>query len=327
MNGISVIIPTKNRAHLLRMTLVNILSQTLKPLEIIVVDDGSADGTKEMIESEFTESVRYVRNQGKGPGAARNTGFNLSRGQFIQFFDSDDIMTINKLEVQARLLSADENVDLVYGPYVMVEQSDNDWKQLDVIMQFSCLPDRPLNILVAEGWCSITQSCLFKRSVIEKAGPWREDLMPHEDKEYWYRLGKAIKSALHENQSCVFYRQHRHQITDLHVKELARTRDAIIAFDLIIDQMKKDGVSLVSRIICEGIRAGYVKYLNDHHQNDLKNSFFDKVFYNFYRVKQKLGRIKTKTNWQPFHGALVSDEKFNEYKFILNSQKFSDAGK
>jgi glycosyltransferase involved in cell wall biosynthesis len=317
MKGISVIIPTKNRSHLLKMTLLNILGQSLKPQEIIVVDDGSTDGTKEMIGNEFATSVIFLSNQGKGPGAARNTGFSRSRGEFIQFFDSDDLMTSNKLQVQSALLCADDKTDLVYGPYVMVEQEGNDWRQLDVIMQFNNLPSRPLHYLVAEGWCAITQSCMFRRSVIEKAGPWREDLMPHEDKEYWYRLGKTIRYAVHENQSCVFYRQHRNQITDLHVKELERTRDAIKAFDMIIRQMKNDGSPLTPHLICRGIRAGYVKYLNDHNQNDLKNTFVDKTLYSFYRILQKFGRIITGTNWQPFHGALASRDKFNEYKLMV----------
>lgn len=314
MSNVSVIIPTKNREHLLRITLENILGQTLKPHEIIVVDDGSVDGTQRMVETEFAGRVKFIKNRGRGPGAARNTGFDISSGSFIQFFDSDDLMTSNKLEVQAALLNSHPDVELVYGPYVMVEHSSNDWKQLDVIMQYAPLPKRPLQLLVAEGWCAITQSCMFRRSVIERAGPWREDLMPHEDKEYWYRLGKTIKSSLHENFTCVFYRQHRQQITDLDVKVMERTKDGLKAFDLIVQQLKADKVSWYSLMLCLGIRAGYKKYLREHYQSDVTYTFLDRVYFNIYRVKQKLGRLSTRTNWQPIHGPLSSPQKFQDYK-------------
>ncbi len=324
MNGISVIIPVKNRAGLLKITLENVLHQSLAPLEVIVVDDRSTDGTREMIEDNFGQQVTCIPNIGKGPGAARNTGFNFSRGKYIQFFDSDDVMTSNKLEVQAGLLDLRSIADFVYGPNVQVSKDDNNnWRQLDVIMQYYKLPDRPLTNIVAEGWCLLTQSCIFRRELLEKVGPWREDLMPHEDKEYWYRIGKFSRAAVHENRSCVFYRQHQHQITDLQVKEIVRTLDGIKAFDIILDQMKKDNSSLFARIICSGLRAGYVRYLNQNNHLVFKNSVRDILYYNIHRIVQKIGRIKTGSNWQPYHGALQDDEKFLEYKYLVDDQEFT----
>lgn len=317
MSTIAVIIPTRDRSQLLRKTLENILAQTRKPDEIIVVDDRSADDTVEMIKNNFEGMVTVVSNDGKGPGAARNTGFRLSTSDFIQFFDSDDFMTRNKLEVQAGLLDQHQEVDCVYGPYVMAEESSAGWSQLDVIMQYHSLPPRPLHLLVAEGWCAITQSCLFRRSAVERAGPWREDLMPHEDKEYWYRMGKAVRAALHESQTCVFYRQHRNQITDQQVKTLSRTIDGIKAFHLILEQLREDKAPLRSILACRAVVAGYVKYLNDHAHHEYDNSLIDDLLYMGYRVEQKIGRLRTKTNWQPMHGPFNSSEQFQHYRNLL----------
>jgi glycosyltransferase involved in cell wall biosynthesis len=304
------------------MTLENILAQRVRPLEIVVVDDGSDDGTEEMVTTEFGGVVKFVKNDGKGPGAARNTGIKNSSGEFIQFFDSDDLMTVNKLEVQLSMLEADPGLDLVYGPYVMAEETGKEWKQLDVIMQYSPLPDRPVHTLVGEGWCAITQSCLFRRAAVERAGPWREDLMPHEDKEYWYRLGKVLRRRSHENKSCVFYRQHQQQITDQQVKKVHRAIDGIKAFDLILEEMTADRVSTYSRILCKGIRAGYVKYLQSQNHMEYKNSIYDLICYTVYLILQKIGRIKTSTNWQPIHGPLSSETKFEEYKKLLPDEKY-----
>jgi cellulose synthase/poly-beta-1,6-N-acetylglucosamine synthase-like glycosyltransferase len=86
----SVIIPTYNRRELLRTTLNSVLSQTDAEPEIIVVDDGSTDGTVEMLES-FAPRVRTLRQKNGGPGAARNLGLKNCGGEYIAFLDSDDL--------------------------------------------------------------------------------------------------------------------------------------------------------------------------------------------------------------------------------------------
>jgi glycosyltransferase involved in cell wall biosynthesis len=115
VGGVSVIIPVKNRAELLRKTLDNLLAQSKKPEEIIVVDDHSTDGIQLVIFDYITDCI-FLNNKGKGPGAARNLGLSVATGKYIQFFDSDDLMTKNKLEVQAKILLTSDN-GAVYCPY------------------------------------------------------------------------------------------------------------------------------------------------------------------------------------------------------------------
>jgi len=134
MANISVVIPVYNRAAILHQTLRSLFGQTLLADEIIVVDDGSSDGTAEAAESEFhrwkSEKVKsktseggklpefkVIRQENTGPGAARNRGFAASRREFIHFFDSDDIAAPNKHEVQVRALQA-SGADIAYGPWV-----------------------------------------------------------------------------------------------------------------------------------------------------------------------------------------------------------------
>jgi glycosyltransferase involved in cell wall biosynthesis len=142
MDGaISVVIPAYNRAGLIGDTLRSLFNQTLPGTEIIVVDDGSTDSTAEAAESEFAvfsrqyqltcgpsrsarlsgkgklPEFRVIRQKNAGPGAARNRGLAESKGEFIHFFDSDDIAAPNKHEVQVRALQ-ESGADIAYGPWV-----------------------------------------------------------------------------------------------------------------------------------------------------------------------------------------------------------------
>ncbi|MFT3738852.1 MAG: glycosyltransferase [Breznakibacter sp.] len=303
MSKISVIIPTFNRKHLIDSTINNLLNQSIQPYEIIVVDDHSTDGTIEYLEATFGNTISVIVNTGKGPGSARNTGFKHSSGEFIQFFDSDDLMTKNKLEIQYNLLKNNVSRKIVYGPYLPAKFEDGHWIATDVVMQYYPLPNKPLSYLIVQGWCAITQSCLFTRELIEEIGPWREDLMPHEDKEYWYRLGKYAPNPIHENQTCVIYRQHQQQITDLHVNSISRTKDGLNAFYIIEECAKKDRVPKYYLLRLKGLIASYKYFLCKFSSSpELKHS--DYLYILFERILSKIGRIKTGTNWQKMYGPL-----------------------
>ena len=106
---VSIIIPTFNRAHLIGETLDSVLAQTYTNWECIVVDDGSTDATGDLMESYVKKDTRFryhhrPKNRLTGGNAARNYGFELSKGEYLNFFDSDDLMDINKISIQVNLL-------------------------------------------------------------------------------------------------------------------------------------------------------------------------------------------------------------------------------
>lgn len=116
MSRISVIIPNYNRATLIGETIENMLNQTIIPDELIVVDDGSTDNSVDIIRS-FGSCVHLIRQSNQGPGAARNLGLKASSGDYIQFMDSDDLASINKLEVQSKALDQSD-ADFTYCPWI-----------------------------------------------------------------------------------------------------------------------------------------------------------------------------------------------------------------
>ena len=116
---VSVVIPTYNRAGWLPRTLASILEQTLEPMEVIVVDDGSTDGTEALARS-FPPTVRYSRIENSGVCRARNVGVSLARGSWLAFCDSDDLWHPRKLEAQARLLQSAPGLEFAFTNFQVV---------------------------------------------------------------------------------------------------------------------------------------------------------------------------------------------------------------
>lgn len=113
---VSVIIPAWNAEAWIVETLSSVIKQTWKPLEIIVIDDGSTDSTGTLIQGNFP-SVRYIRQENKGQAAARNRGVAESKGRFLAFLDSDDLWMPEKIEAQIELIQERADISLVFCDY------------------------------------------------------------------------------------------------------------------------------------------------------------------------------------------------------------------
>ena len=111
---ISVIIPVYNAEQYLAQAIQSVLTQTLRPDEIIVIDDGSTDDSG-VIARGFGPQVRYERQQQSGAGAARNRGVALAQGQFLAFLDADDLWCEDKLEKQMAMLDKDPELEMIFG--------------------------------------------------------------------------------------------------------------------------------------------------------------------------------------------------------------------
>lgn len=304
-----MIIPTYNRKHLISYTIDNILQQRLVPSQIIVVDDHSTDETLEWLEEQFGNKLILLKNKGKGPGAARNTGFEVATGDYIQYFDSDDLMTPDKIETQIRLLGNNKDT-FIYGPYAIASAPPDEWKLLDAILQYHPLPDDNLLKWIYRGWCSITQSCLFPKELVEKVGPWREDIFTHEDRDYWYRMAKQITSPpIHENITCTIYRQHSNQLTLATERQIQRAHDSLV----LDNEIKKDRnkIDLISKTLLNARINSTEKFLNKlNPEYQLKKTFTFYLLDFIHRINSKLNRIRTKTNWQIMYGANTNNHAF-----------------
>lgn len=110
---VSVIIPTYNRAHLIKRSAMSVLNQTYGNLELIIVDDGSTDNTEEVVKSINDNRIIFIKQPNQGACAARNNGIDHAQGEFIAFQDSDDEWHVDKLEKQLKCLK-ETGADMVY---------------------------------------------------------------------------------------------------------------------------------------------------------------------------------------------------------------------
>jgi len=111
---VSIIVPVYNGERYLAEAIESALAQTYRPIEIIVVDDGSTDRTADVART-FSETVRYYYQPNSGSGAARNTGIQKARGSFLAFIDADDLWVKEKLSLQMPALESETALDMVFG--------------------------------------------------------------------------------------------------------------------------------------------------------------------------------------------------------------------
>ena len=177
---ISVIIPTYNRAHLIKRSAQSVLNQTYKNLELIIVDDGSTDNTKEIIDSIKDERIVYIKQENQGVSAARNTGVEKAKGKYIAFQDSDDVWHLDKLEKQLLAIQKN-NADLVFCK----------------LFKFGNLMKRKVPKNIKEGFLQkdILPINIFPQTLLSKADILKEnkfniDMLSVEDFELLLRIQK-----------------------------------------------------------------------------------------------------------------------------------------
>jgi glycosyltransferase involved in cell wall biosynthesis len=173
-------------------------------MEIIVVDDGSTDETAAVVES-FGSPVRLIRQRNGGPGAARNTGFAASRGEFIHFFDSDDLAAPNKQEVQAAVLEA-TGADIAYGPWLKGRFTEDRFIPEGQVLQQHGLPRGDLVKALLTTWSIVPHAALFRRNLVEKIGGFDPALFGVEDQKMFLECLLAGARVVHSPGTLELYR-------------------------------------------------------------------------------------------------------------------------
>jgi len=125
MDMVSVILPTYNRSGYIRDAIMSVLDQTYGGVELIIVDDGSTDGTEEAVKPFLTDKrVKYILQKNSGAAAARNHGLKLSTGKYVAFIDSDDIWKKDKLSVQVGVMHAAPQVGVVCSDFSAIKNGE-----------------------------------------------------------------------------------------------------------------------------------------------------------------------------------------------------------
>lgn len=245
-NLVSTIIPVYNRAAMLREAVASVLAQTWRPIEIIIVDDGSSDSTvhtAEDLQSLHPEITHVLRQTNSGPGPARQAGAEVAEGEFIQFLDSDDLLLPNKFELQVSGLREDVEAGISYGKtYARVngvrQQSPSQGSGERHRDLFPAL----LNTRLWE-----TSTPLYRSSVLEKIGPWstRRQL---EDWEFDSRAGAAgIKLHYCDEFIAEYVNHDEGRLCHLWMTNVAAMQDRVSAYVAVLSNAQKAGVERESK--------------------------------------------------------------------------------
>lgn len=208
MPKVSVIIPTYNREDYLPDAIDSVLNQTYQDFEIIIIDDGSTDSTKNIVTnyiSQNGERVKYLFQNKKGSSAARNNGIKNAKGEFIAFLDSDDIWLPEKLEKQIKLIESDK-IGFVHSNAI-VESNGKITSRIK--------PNSPvLNFddLFLGGKNIVMSTSLIKKEFIEDVGMLDEALKVAVDYDLWIRILMRYPIK-HINETLAVYREHNNNIS------------------------------------------------------------------------------------------------------------------
>lgn len=240
---VSIIIPTYNRAHLIGETLDSVLAQSYLHWECLVIDDGSTDDTETLINSYQTKDARFQyykrpNTHLSGGNGARNYGFEISRGDYIQWLDADDLLSENKILGQINKTQSNSKCDLVTSKWARYKSCNN--INIKNEEPFYNNYSNSLNLiedLGKVGGLFPAHVYLVKRGVIEKSGLWDECLSINQDGEFFCRVIINSECILFFEEGIAYYRMHQLDNTSL-INSYNRAEQRIKSWRMINNHLK-----------------------------------------------------------------------------------------
>ncbi len=186
---VSVVIPVFNGAPFVAKAVASVRAQTVKDVEIIVVDDGSTDGTQAILAGlEQTEGITWFQQDHVGPARSRNKGIRAARGEFLALLDCDDIWLPEKLQAQLDIMQRRQEVGVVHTDFVSVDEQG---MVLDTIR--ARFGREPLTQAFCGGHVALPSTLLIRKKVLDKVGTLDPELYGSEDSDLTIRLYAAMQ--------------------------------------------------------------------------------------------------------------------------------------
>jgi glycosyltransferase involved in cell wall biosynthesis len=280
-NHISVIIPTYNREKYINECISSILNQSLSPSEILVIDDGSTDRTREVVLGLNDARIKYIQQNQSGPSIARNNGIKQAKGDIIAFLDSDDMWEDTFLEkMVGKLLSG--NYGLVYCEKKWIDEHGN------------VMHDRTGKTYFPEGdvflemfnnaFINSTSCVVLKKSCLEKTGYFPENQSHSEDYALWLKIAKNFSiGAVHDE--LVRYRWHPDNLMKSRAKlyhGMLRTLENVINIEPVIKNPDRAAIK-------KRLKQIYILALSDlfslNELNEMRKFGFDALQKHYINLK------------------------------------------
>lgn len=242
MSGmVSTIIPVFNRPLQIVEAVRSVLNQSYRPIEIIIVDDGSTDETFSVLQNLKAQNPKLIlllQTPNKGPGSAREAGRQVAQGDFIQYLDSDDVLYPEKFRLQVEALAQNPHCRVVYGKtnYCNAEGSNYSahGKRTGELIE-SMFP----SFLSSRWWSTLTP--LYQRSLCDQAGPWM-NLRQEEDWEYDSRVASLNPGLCYVDEVICEVRDHcNERLSSNQIEHCKKLTDAATARHFIYANATRSG--------------------------------------------------------------------------------------
>jgi glycosyltransferase involved in cell wall biosynthesis len=193
---VSVIVPAYNAAVYLPYAVDSVLAQTYPNWEIVIVDDGSTDDTRAVVDSyrpKLRDKLQYIYQPNKGLPAARNTGMRAASGEFIALLDADDVWLPQRLERGAAMMDAGPGVGLVHARVVRINALGDITGQLKVKPKY--MSGNIARDIYTRRVHIVCPTVLFRKTCLQTAGWFDETMQATEDRDLWFRIALRDKVA------------------------------------------------------------------------------------------------------------------------------------
>lgn len=281
---ISVIIPTYNCDKYICEALDSVLHQTYSDYEIIVIDDGSTDSTRAIIENKY-HGVRYYYVKNNGVAAARNFGILMARGELIAFLDADDIWLPEKLKKQAALFNENENLGMAFTENCFFDEhgiTDEKVNKRERLMHGDIVKNIFLNSYV------VTSTVMVRKIYFDTIGVFEEGLTVAEDDNMWMRIGMKYGVELLD-EPLLMYRITAGSLsrTNKNIFNGVKTSIEIIK-DKYPDLYRHLGKATVRKKYSELLFSEGYHYFSQGMQKEARRNFIKSYFNSIFELKPLL---------------------------------------
>lgn len=192
MKKVSVVIPAYNKAKDTVGVVESVLNQTYKNIEIIVVDDGSSDNTRQLL-CDYSDRIRYIYKDNGGACSARNVGIRLASGEYIGLLDCDDLYLPEKIELSVKFLEEHRDFGFVHSAAYFIDENDNILRKFSHRLSRRRRGSMAKDLLFRDFICNST--VVVRKSCFAKVGLFDEEIFTPGDWDMWLRLAENYKAG------------------------------------------------------------------------------------------------------------------------------------
>ncbi|CCK80302.1 glycosyltransferase [Desulfobacula toluolica] len=233
-NKVSIIIPTYNYGDFLSASIDSVLKQTYQNMEIIVIDDGSTDNTRQIVDS-YKDQIKYIYQENSGLSTARNTGIKHATGEYMLFLDADDLLGVNLIQSQVEYLTNNPEINISVCRNRLFHKTDAS----DSPKSFGSwrLFKRNLDIHLCHLNIAPPHAFFFKSKIIKNSKGFDTTLTACEDYDLWIRLSIEGHIPYYNPKGMVYYRRHPKSMSS-NLKN--QYHHDVILHERVMDLLKKN---------------------------------------------------------------------------------------